>query len=247
LNSYERLAHEFDVVARMVDKPESKKAENVTQAELDADAEAYRAEIKGRNQRKAKYAALGLWVEYILSVPEWNRIEAFAEVGHLLSDRTYWRMLGRVFAHTNPSVSHLALWNALFLSVRSGREFFAESESDRVFWNSLPEEIIAYRGQGKSKPQGRFFSLHRETAELYARQHHGDDGVVQTRVFNKVDCLYYGGRYYQLTYVFNMGNIAALTAATSSEVPRSIRATSNGLIPCCWDALTCTHGPHGAQ
>jgi hypothetical protein len=202
-------------------------------ADIETDKLWFRQEVAQRTSRKAMYAARGQWVRYVLCVGRAIQVEAFSEVQHHFSDRVYWRLLGHLFYRGFISIGHTCLWRALFLSLRQGREFFARYESERQMWASLPEYIVAYRGQCVGRPQGRYFTLDRRIAEGFAGPalsrilHESTVTEVQTEIFKKADCLYYGGTLQALTLCLGMSDIVAMTAATSP--------------PCCWDALTCTH------
>jgi hypothetical protein len=112
-----------------------------------------------------------------------QRVVAFSEAQHLLSDPVDWRVLGHIWCG---AYDQIALWKSLLSSKRAERERFTWCPKDRAHWQSLPEVITIYRGRGEQHPQGVYFSLDRTVAEVAINldsRTYGDTAGTQGRVF----------------------------------------------------------------
>jgi len=94
-------------------------------------------------------------------------VEVFFENKHRLSDPCFWEML-RTLWIANGKMKNLPMFRQLFQSRRPFRKFLMTIEEEAVF-NSLPEQVTAYRAQASVDDQGISWTLNREVAERLAR------------------------------------------------------------------------------
>ncbi len=162
-------------------------------------------EHRERNRRKAKYAAQGDWIRYVFCAPRFERVEAFAEIQHHLSDRVYWRLLSHVWKRQLAVRRTAVLWSALFKALRAEREAFMKPDC-LARYQRLPDRFTAYRGYGPDNEDGFYYSLNREAAASYAGQY-GAEGRVGTWTLPKRDCFYVGGRREEIIHIRGLGDV----------------------------------------
>lgn len=190
-----------------------------TALSLELTAREYLKNREREDQMKARYAAQGAWVRYVLCCFVQRRPHAFAEIQHRLSDSLYWKFLGRLLNRSALTIDrrdklarnfclpyqNAALWYSLLTSKRAEREAFTRS-LDRATWNALPEQITIFRGAPREGDTGAYFSIRRDIAEWYCGlAWHGDvhkgQRIVHELQVSKCDCLFYGGRSAALLYL----------------------------------------------
>ena len=147
--------------------------------------------------------ARGDFVRYVLHGEPKLRVEAFDKIQHRLSDWLYWRLLGHVWKRAHTTHTHEALWKELLSSQRPERDAFIYRRQELTIYHFLPDPITAYRGFGPRNRNGFYYSLSSITAQSYANQH-GNAGKVERFRLPKRDCLYVGGKHWQLIYVPSM-------------------------------------------
>jgi len=130
-------------------------------------------------------------IRHVLSAPRVSQVERFAEVAYLMPDQLYWRLAGHIWKHTAPYF-YAALWHQLLTSPRPCRSHFARIPADRALWEQMPERFTCFRGHGPENRNGYFFSLSYSIAKGFANWH-GDAGQVQVCLFEKADCIFWGG------------------------------------------------------
>jgi hypothetical protein len=163
-----------------------------------------------RQNRKARYAARGLWVRAILAMRSQDWPESFAESAEHLSDYQYWRVLSRVWLKNTVPNSKRELWLRLLKAPRPGIEAFARfpnSEPCRMFY-ALPSPILCYRGYGlkRENRESFHFSLDPSVAYDYA-QRYGDEGHVYRIWLPKRDCVWFGGECVEIVHVPGLGDV----------------------------------------
>ena len=65
-------------------------------------------------------------------------------------------------------------------------------------WDALGDKITCYRGCAEGNRRGIFYSLDRSVAEVHARLWKGS---VHSYIFNKADCIFFGGQGKEVIYV----------------------------------------------
>jgi len=93
----------------------------------------------------------------------------FAKVCHLLTDYSYWFMLGTLWVSYS-GWSDLNLWKRLFKGIHPNRETSLMKPSELVEYRQLPHVITAYRAHRTDETDWISYTLSPETAGRFARE-----------------------------------------------------------------------------
>jgi len=154
----------------------------------------------------------GDWVGYIYTHPEPLHLECFWGIRHRLTDKEYWRLLGKVWDGIELPGVNRAAWLYLFTSPRPGREHLMSAE-ERARLDGFPDRVQIYRGAPPQYARGLSWTTSPEIAQWFARR------------FNR-------GGLLHMTTVPKAKIIGYLTGREEFEViidPRRIRITSVSL------------------
>ncbi len=127
------------------------------------------------------------WTQYVWLHERPYRIDAFAEIKHLLDDKEYWQLLGSIWIDTENGWANLTKWKKLFSSKKPFRNYLMD-EDEQIVLQGLEDTVMVYRGcdQGVNE-KGLSWTLDKSKAEFFAKRFskEGKKGIVLERQIPK--------------------------------------------------------------
>jgi hypothetical protein len=117
----------------------------------------------------ARVEAEGDWETYMVLHERAYRIDVFDRIKNRLPDKTYWEMLGWLYADQEFVHNQWTKLRKLLQSPRPHREYIM-SEAYRATFAALPDELALYRGHNKGNGSGWSWTLSEEKGIWFAER-----------------------------------------------------------------------------
>ena len=128
------------------------------------------------------------WKQFVWLHERPYRLEAFAQIEHLLDDKEYWNLLGSIWTDTENGWANLAQWKKFFKSKRAYRNYLMDWD-EQMALDSLADTVTIYRGCQKGlNENGISWTLKRDKAEWFATRFK-QEGVVLEKTISKRDII----------------------------------------------------------
>lgn len=133
------------------------------------------------------------WNQFVFLYERPYRLEAFVSIQNYLNPKEYWELLADIWIDSENVWQNKATYKKLFSKHRDYKKYFMNSK-ERKYFDSLPEQIVAYRGYVKGQNRRGFsYTLDKKQAEWFAKRF-DNDGAVAKIVVPKSRVLAYTNR-----------------------------------------------------
>jgi hypothetical protein len=120
------------------------------------------------------------------------RLDALLEIADRLDDKTYWDLVGTVWADSENIWQNLYEWGELLSDRRPGHEAMMDDD-ELMALHALPDTLTIYRGHRAWNQDGWSWTLDSAKAEWFAKRlaQEGDECYVTVAEVDKVDVVAY--------------------------------------------------------
>ena len=153
----------------------------------------YNKQYEHKKNRISDYLKKKNYEGYIFLYERPYRLMAFLNIADKLKGKQYWEILADIWTDSENIWQNKKTYKMLFGENLESKKYFMSKE-DRKYFDSLPEQVVVYRGylQGKNKT-GFSYTLNKERAEWFANRFSGD-GKVYERTVRKDKIVAYTNR-----------------------------------------------------
>ncbi len=145
-------------------------------------------QLAAKKEIRDKARAEGDWWQYLFTYQKPYRLDALAEVAHLITDdREYWEQVSDILTGTENFWQHRPAWSRLLLSDRPGREYLMDDDECAEL-AKMPDRLTVHRGfNGEGTARGWSWTLDYGQALWFAARFAGvRDGHAPTVVTGTV-------------------------------------------------------------
>lgn len=128
------------------------------------------------------------WSSIIWMYERPYRLEKFLEIADKLTDQEYWKILGDIWSDSENLWQYKIILNSLLDANRSGREAMM-NDDERIFLESLPDELIIYRGHQEINRLGHSWTLSYWQAKWFASRFKQTKNSVVQAIVSKKDII----------------------------------------------------------
>ena len=146
-------------------------------------------QLKVRKEAAKKHLKNKNFSSYIFLHEKPYMLEAFLEVMFELNDKEYWQNLRSIWESIENNWQNLKIWKTLLNSDRGSREYFMDDE-EKIFFDSLPNQITIHRGHTFNNKNGFSYTLDYEKAVWFSKRFN-KKGAVLTKIIDKSDAFAY--------------------------------------------------------
>ena len=119
------------------------------------------------------------WNQFVFLYERPYRLEAFVSIQNYLKPKEYWELLADIWVDSENIWQNKATYKKLFSKHRDYKKYFMNSK-ERKYFDSLPEQIVAYRGYVKGQNRRGFsYTLDKKQAEWFAKRFDNDGSVAK--------------------------------------------------------------------
>lgn len=147
-----------------------------------------------KKKKTEEYLNEKKYASYVFIHERPYRLQAFMEIYDQLKPKEYWEILADIWTDSENIWQNKSTYKELFSHHPKHKNHFMSKEDRKVF-NSLPEQVVVYRGywQGKNK-NGFSYTIDKEMAEWFANRFSKNGKVLQRTVSKDKIIAYTNGR-----------------------------------------------------
>jgi hypothetical protein len=155
----------------------------------------YNTQLKMKKQHVQDCFDRKAWHQYIFIHERPYRLFAFKTIERYLENKEYWELLHSIWIDSENIYQNKKDWKKLLTSNRKHKECFMDKK-DRIFFKSLPDEIVVYRGYIRGENlKGFSYTLSKDVALFFSNRFKTGKGNIVEKVVKTRDVFaYLGGR-----------------------------------------------------